>query len=104
MRGALLPRFSLNHTQIRGVLTVTAFEKAMQEIHGEKWKDSLNRKQKDFVEHKERGREEQMKKMQQELGDKWEAAAAEETARQYASEKFQDKLKRIKKSLEVKSP
>lgn len=102
LRGALLPRFSPNHVQIRTVLTVTAFEKAKQELHGQRWKETLNRKQKQYVEYKEQGREQKQKKLQEELGDSWEAAAAEEAAKQYGSRPFQDKVQRLKQELAAK--
>lgn len=100
MRSALLPRFSLNHAQIRTILTLSAFEKAMQEIHGDCWKEKLSRKQKSYVQYKEKGRETHAKNMQDRLGgDKWEAAAAEEAAKNYADEEFQDKVQRLKEKL-----
>lgn len=99
MRSALAPRFSLNHIQTRTVLTITAFEKAMQELRGDRWKETLNIKQKTYVEYKENRREFTAKKMQAELGDKWEAAAAQQAAEQYASPVFQNKLRDLKAKL-----
>ncbi|KUI72854.1 hypothetical protein VM1G_08593 [Cytospora mali] len=99
LRITLLPRFSLNHTQIRTVLTVTAFEKAMQELHGPAWKGFLTAKQKTFVNYKEIGRQQMTEQMQKDMGDKWEAAAAEESAKNYGSREFQDKVQAIKERL-----
>ncbi|ROV98836.1 hypothetical protein VPNG_08386 [Cytospora leucostoma] len=102
LRGALLPRFSPNHVQIRTVLTVTAFERAKQELYGQRWKETLTRKQKLYVEYKEQGREQKQQKLQKEHGDNWEAAAAEEAAKQYGSHSFQDKVQRLKEKLAAK--
>ncbi|KAK7744605.1 hypothetical protein SLS53_003491 [Cytospora paraplurivora] len=102
LRGALLPRFSPSHIQIRTVLTVTAFERAKQELYGQRWKETLSRKQKQYVEYKEQGREQKQQKLQEELGDNWEAAAAEEAAKRYGSRAFQDKVQRLKEQLAAK--
>ncbi|ROV90576.1 hypothetical protein VSDG_07457 [Cytospora chrysosperma] len=96
MRSALLPRFSLNHAQIRTVLTLSAFEKVMQDIHGAKWREALNSHQKKYVNYKEAGREVRAKQMKEEIGENWEAVAAENAANIYASEKFQAKYQRLK--------
>lgn len=99
MRSAFLPRFSLNHAQIRTVLTVTAFEKAMEAVHGGSWKQHLNRKQKIYIEHKEGGRERAAQKMKEVLGDDWEAAAAKRAAEHYETPEFKEKFRVVKADL-----
>ncbi|ROV89859.1 hypothetical protein VMCG_09507 [Cytospora schulzeri] len=102
MRSSLLPRFTLNHTQIRTVLALSAFEKVLKETRGDRWKETLNAKQKKYVIFKENGREASAKKLQELHGDKWEAVAAEEAATYYATEKFQDKYQTLKQKLSHK--
>ncbi|KAK7748705.1 hypothetical protein SLS53_000727 [Cytospora paraplurivora] len=103
--GAIFSRLNLvNQTQIARFsseppLRVTAFEQAMQEIHGETWKQQLNNRQRSFVKHHEAKRE-MRERQRKSAADTAEADRVRLPEQRQSESEWRDKVEKKKKEIQ----
>lgn len=78
-----------------GVVYLKAFERAMQDVHGNQWKERLNHRQKDWVNFAEIRREKYSEHVKRETGDQLMRPARDD---EYPPE-WHAKVEKIKTSL-----